>query len=686
MQTATTQSPELRTQPPKKGAPAMQAIRHFTLALALLALSAVSASAATYTWTAGGADTSIGNADNWDTGDPAVFLKGGADTDLVFGTDGTSVNTSFVNHPNPMNVNSITFTRPITMGTAGTQQTVRNGVTITSDVTTGPVSMSFEWALNNYDNTLKNNSNQDFSKGVLNGSRTLTNSGSGTGWVRFSIFAPNLVQDSLTSHVSIETWQGSIAGNLTIKRGLVTWQDPRKLPAGSTRTITLGYTDALATDWGALGMGAFLEGSSGNNAVLTIPSPIVMAGTQGTYTIRSGRYSGSSGHIDNWTGGVTGTNSLYLDNVDELQFAADAHIQFSTGSINMGGALIHVGAGNGTAIIDSVIGANVTEVIQNSASSKLILGNANLHGGNTTVQAGTLELNNVDALQNSTLDTGASGSQQVTFAASGTYNIGGLTGSDDLAIGGNTISVGANDQTTSYSGNITGTGGLTKVGDGVLTLTGSGNSVATTSVTGGTLVVNGSLTSAVTVGASGTLKGSGTITGDTIIQGTHAPGSSPGIQPVVGNLTYSGGSSTVVWELTKNSATQENPAIFDQVTVTGDLDFAAATALILDFTTDPASAVDWTNSFWGTSHLGTDGWLLYTVGGTTTGFGNLTISGLDWQDADGDWLLTLQPKGQFLTYFDEATQNVYLNYALIPEPASVVLLGLAGLVLLRRRR
>ena len=48
------------------------------------------------------------------------------------------------------------------------------------------------------------------------------------------------------------------------------------------------------------------------------------------------------------------------------------------------------------------------------------------------------------------LDRNTAGAQTVTFtvAATNTYNLGGLKGADDLDIGTNTVSVGANNQST----------------------------------------------------------------------------------------------------------------------------------------------------------------------------------------------------------------------------------------------
>ena len=112
----------------------------------------------------------------------------------------------------------------------------------------------------------------------------------------------------------------------------------------------------------------------------------------------------------------------------------------------------------------------------------------------TTKDFGTLELKHVDALKNATLDTGASGTQAVTFTIAGntTYNIGALTGSDALAIGGNTISVGSKSGDTTFSGAISGANGsLTKVGSGTtLTLSAANTYTGTTNINAGILKAN----------------------------------------------------------------------------------------------------------------------------------------------------------------------------------------------------
>ncbi len=167
----------------------------------------------------------------------------------------------------------------------------------------------------------------------------------------------------------------------------------------------------------------------------------------------------------------------------------------------------------------------------------------NHHTGDTLITGGTLALGSIDLLQNSTLDTGPSGAQAVTFTAAGanTYNLGGLKGADDLDIGANSISIGANGQDTAYSGVIGGSGGLTKTGTGTLTLSGDSTYTGLTTISDGTLQVAGSIDSDVTIDG-GWLTGPGEIDGSVTIElgGGISAGASPGEIDILGAYDQSG--------------------------------------------------------------------------------------------------------------------------------------------------
>lgn len=137
--------------------------------------------------------------------------------------------------------------------------------------------------------------------------------------------------------------------------------------------------------------------------------------------------------------------------------------------------------------------------------NRLTLSNANTFQGDAILSSGELRLNNINALQNSTLDAQAG---NVTFNVSGaqTYNLGGLKGIDDITLNDDSISVGSNGQTNTFSGALlvgTGGGGLTKVGSGTLYLDGDCTYTGATTVNGGYLGGDGSIDGNLVIGNGG---------------------------------------------------------------------------------------------------------------------------------------------------------------------------------------
>src|SRR5438309_2268645 len=115
--------------------------------------------------------------------------------------------------------------------------------------------------------------------------------------------------------------------------------------------------------------------------------------------------------------------------------------------------------------------------------------------------------------------------------------IGSLTGEGSVLLGANTLTIGSNNQSTTFSGVIQDSGGLTKTGTGTLTLTGSNLYTGNTTVTGGVLEVSnrrgsGTGTGSVNVQA-GTLGGKGIISGAVTI-GTGS-GSGAFLAPAAGS-------------------------------------------------------------------------------------------------------------------------------------------------------
>jgi autotransporter-associated beta strand protein len=232
--------------------------------------------------------------------------------------------------------------------------------------------------------------------------------------------------------------------------------------------------------------------------------------------------------------------------------------------------------------------------------------------------------------------------------------------------------------------------GLTKTGAGILELSGQNTYIGDTTVSAGTLVVNGSLGAGnLSVAAGATLMGSGTVGGPATIAGIHSPGNSPGIETFSSNLTYSSGSSQVVWELWGNTnSSGDRGSLYDGINVGGNLDFAGATSLLLDFGGTGVGVVNWNDTFWDSPQT----WTLFSVTtGTTTNFGNFSLvnSPASWFDSNG-LAFSNSSRSENTFSVSQSGNNVVVTYTVIvPEPGAIALAGIgiaAAAWAYRRRR
>jgi autotransporter-associated beta strand protein len=208
-------------------------------------------------------------------------------------------------------------------------------------------------------------------------------------------------------------------------------------------------------------------------------------------------------------------------------------------------------------------------------SGILFLNAGNTYSGPTAVNAGTLQAGVANALSTATAVTVASGA---TFNLNSfNQSIGSLAGGGNVALGSATLTTGNDGTSTTFSGAIGGTGGLTKVGGGAFTLTGASTYTGPTNVNAGTLFVNGSIAnSAVTVNSGATLAGIGTVGATTINSGgIFAPGTSPGTMTVAGNLAFQSGAVYLV-QVNPSTASSTNVTAGGSATLAGTVQAAFA--------------------------------------------------------------------------------------------------------------
>jgi fibronectin-binding autotransporter adhesin len=182
-------------------------------------------------------------------------------------------------------------------------------------------------------------------------------------------------------------------------------------------------------------------------------------------------------------------------------------------------------------IADNNGGGGKMALVKTGFGTLTLSGNNTFTGGTTiNAGAGMLQLGSAGAVQNSTVTLLATNG--LAFSPGiGTFNLGGLSGVSSFALtdtgaGSVAISVGADGDSTTYSGVLSGGGSLSKIGAGTLTLSGNNTFTGGTTLSAGTLKVatiadsgNSNLANSGTLFiAGGTLEvtGAGNVTGRTV--------------------------------------------------------------------------------------------------------------------------------------------------------------------------
>jgi fibronectin-binding autotransporter adhesin len=290
---------------------------------------------------------------------------------------------------------------------------------------------------------------------------------------------------------------------------------------GIAATSSITGTDTVYAAGGGGGTNTGINQGSGGSGIGgdggSSTNPAATAGTASTGSGGGGGgYNGGFGAVAGGSGG-SGVVIVRYRSASSLTSGGNTSGSYGDGSddwqyerfTDVGGGTLTVSSFDASNLLATQSGViSGTGSLTYDSPGTLRLTGANTFTGNTRVAAGTLELGNALALQNSTLDLATADAGTVAFTVPGTttYTLRGLAGSRALDIGGNTLSLGGANAVTNYSGDLSGTGGLVKNGTGTLTLSG------TNSFSGGIVVNGGAGNASTLVAGSDTAFGTGPVT------------------------------------------------------------------------------------------------------------------------------------------------------------------------------
>jgi fibronectin-binding autotransporter adhesin len=455
----------------------------------------------------------------------------------------------------------------------------------------------------------------------------------------------------------------------------------------SSATFAMGAGSLIDVQEGTFGGGSHAnENWSANLSGLNVAGGATFNGVEanvrvdaltGAGTITSG-YPGAG--YQNFTFGVNNGSGIFSGSLTDSDSAAANFVKAGSGTQTLTGTLNYDGtttvSGGTLELPDGDWKTGGLYSGGTGASGTIIVG----AGATLSTSAGVTGLQNGLVLNGGTVSSrGLTHSNyrnlllesNITAAGAATSTI-----SSEISLRGNrSIDVGT-DSTLNITGGIANDGfdggsqGITKIGDGMLHLTGTSTYSGATTITDGALIVNGSISTSnmTTVENGAALSGSGTVGSLTVNSGASLnPGNSPGILTVDGDYSQAGALTIEIAGLIAGSQ-------HDQLNVnrvSGDSSVSLSGSLVTAFS--------------GGSY--TNGNLLFillndgndAISGTFSGLAQdaifTTYGGFDWK----------------ISYTADATGTTFIggnDVALmaVPEPGSVLLGSLGMLAFLRRKR
>jgi autotransporter-associated beta strand protein len=281
----------------------------------------------------------------------------------------------------------------------------------------------------------------------------------------------------------------SATGGMTLNSGITQFNSPASIN-GTGENVTLN-AGAILMFGGAFGAG-------------NIPAALDRIVSTSAGVIAADNYDATNLNFN-----TPGLSAAFLGAVGDVAYA---------GTLTPEGSTYRLGGGGGTLTMsntNAVTGSGKALIV----NGKVTLAGANNHDGGTTLNGGLLALGNDGALGSGglALNGGQLSSDSTTarsLANATTFNVnsivlgdavnnGKLTFASTVNLGGATRTLGLSSD-VEFSNEVS-NGGITKIGAGVLTLSGNNTYTGATTLNAGTLVLSGTSTTSGVATTSGTL-------------------------------------------------------------------------------------------------------------------------------------------------------------------------------------
>ena len=445
------------------------------------------------------------------------------------------------------------------------------------------------------------------------------------------------------------------AGDMTLT-GANTYSGGTQISAGSLIGDTTSLQGNVAVSGGNLKFnqatsGTFSDVLSGvGNFFKLGAGDLTLTGTNtnaGPWNVSAGRLIGTTSSI---RGDITNSDAVVFDQTTSGTYS---------GNMSGAGTLTKLGVGD------------------------LVLAGSNTFSGGTTLGGGTLALGSASALGSAGTIGFNGGSLQSSASNTADYSARFSNAANQA------YRIDTNGQTVTLASNLTSSGGtFTKLGAGSAILGGNNSYTGATTVSGGTLVINGFFANSdVTVENLATLGGSGTIGSlvTVLSGGTISPGNSPGLL-TVGSLDLQAGSTTLMQIIGVGSAAGNAFTDYDKLAITTGGGLGYGGTLDLNFANTATFADGTTFDLFGFTGPATGDFSSVVSTGSGS-YGGLNFTGLG-----GVW--TALFGGQQIT-FSELTGELRFQNGSSPVPeidptsfgsALTLLIGSLGLLERRARR